>query len=98
SRPEFPLLQVGPVNFLSETLRRIRGEADAARAGRPAAITAKMNSLLDKEVIEALYEASRAGVAVRLIVRGTCALRPGSKGLPAAPSAGPAGSAEAEAR
>jgi polyphosphate kinase len=81
SRPEFPLLQVGPVNFLSETLRRIRAEADAARAGRPAAITAKMNSLLDKEVIEALYEASRAGVAIRLIVRGTCALRPGSKGL-----------------
>jgi polyphosphate kinase len=81
SRPEFPLLQVGPVNFLSETLRRIRAEADAARAGLPAAITAKMNSLLDKEVIEALYEASRAGVAIRLIVRGTCALRPGSKGL-----------------
>jgi polyphosphate kinase len=81
SRPEFPGLQVGPVNFLSETLRRIRVEADAARAGLPAAITAKMNSLLDKEVIEALYEASRAGVAIRLIVRGTCALRPGSKGL-----------------
>jgi polyphosphate kinase len=81
SRPEFPGLQVGPVNFLSETLRRIRVEAGAARAGLPAAITAKMNSLLDKEVIEALYEASRAGVAIRLIVRGTCALRPGSKGL-----------------
>ncbi len=81
SRPEFQGLQVGPVNFLSETLRRIRIEADAARAGKPAAITAKMNSLLDKEVIEALYEASRAGVAIRLIVRGTCALRPGAKGF-----------------
>ena len=81
SRPDFQGLQVGPVNFLSETLRRIRAEAEAARAGRPAAITAKMNSLLDKEVIEALYDASRAGVAIRLIVRGTCALRPGAKGL-----------------
>jgi polyphosphate kinase len=81
SRPEFQGLQVGPVNFLSETLRRIRAEAEAARAGRPAAITAKMNSLMDKEVIEALYDASRAGAAIRLIVRGTCALRPGVKGL-----------------
>jgi polyphosphate kinase len=81
SRPEFARLQVGPVNFLSETLRLIRAETEAARAGRPAAITAKMNALFDKEVIEALYEASQAGVAVRLIVRGICALRPGAKGL-----------------
>jgi polyphosphate kinase len=81
SRPVFQGLQVGPVNFLSETLRRIRAETEAARAGKPAAITAKMNSLLDREVIEALYEASRAGVAMRLIVRGPCALRPGVKGL-----------------
>ena len=79
--PDFKTLQVGPVNFLSETLRRIRGETEAARAGRPAGITAKMNALFDKEVIEALYEASRAGVAVRLILRGICALRPGAKGL-----------------
>jgi len=79
--PDFKTLQVGPVNFLSETLRRIRAETEASRAGRPAGITAKMNALFDKEVIEALYEASRAGVPVRLIVRGTCALRPGAKGL-----------------
>jgi polyphosphate kinase len=81
--PDFKTLQVGPVNFLRETLRRIRLEAEAARAGRPSGITAKMNALFDKEVIEALYEASRAGVPVRLIVRGICALRPGSKGLSA---------------
>lgn len=81
--PDFKTLQVGPVNFLRETLRRIRLETEAARAGRPSGITAKMNALFDKEVIEALYEASRAGVPVRLIVRGICALRPGSKGLSA---------------
>jgi polyphosphate kinase len=81
--PDFKTLLVGPVNFLSETLRRIRAETEAARAGRPSGITAKMNALFDREVIEALYEASRAGVNVRLIVRGTCALRPGAKGLSA---------------
>ncbi len=79
--PDFKTLLVGPVNFLSETLRRIRRETELALAGKRGGITAKMNSLLDVEVIEALYEASRAGVIVRLIVRGTCALRPGAKGL-----------------
>src|SRR5690606_14941313 len=52
-----------------------------ALAGKPSGITAKMNALFDKEVIEALYDASQAGVPVRLIVRGICALRPGVKGL-----------------
>jgi polyphosphate kinase len=79
--PEFKSLLVGPVNFLSETLRLIRAETESARAGKRAGITAKMNALFDKELIEALYEASRAGVSVRLIVRGICALRPGVKRL-----------------
>nr|MDQ3003693.1 polyphosphate kinase 1 [Fibrobacterota bacterium] len=79
--PDFKTLQVGPINFLSETLRRIRVETEAARAGKSAGITAKMNALFDKDVIEALYEASQAGVPVRLLVRGTCALRPGLKGI-----------------
>jgi polyphosphate kinase len=79
--PEFRSLLVGPVNFLSETLRLIRAETESARAGKRAGITAKMNALFDKELIEALYEASKAGVTVRLIVRGICALRPGVKGL-----------------
>src|SRR5690606_24119538 len=79
--PDFKTLQVGPVNFLSETLRRIRLEKENALAGKPSGITAKMNALFDKEVIEALYDASQAGVPVRLIVRGICALRPGVKGL-----------------
>ena len=62
-------------------LDAIRGETSAAKAGKPARIIAKMNSLLEPEIIEALYEASAAGVTVDLIVRGVCSLRPGVKGL-----------------
>ena len=79
--PDFKTLQVGPVNYLSETLRLIRREQKHALAGKPAGIIAKMNALFDKEVIEALYEASQAGVPIHLLVRGICALRPGVKGL-----------------
>lgn len=59
----------------------ISREAEHARAGRSAAIIAKMNSLLEPQIIAALYEASRAGVKIRLIIRGVCALRPGVPGL-----------------
>jgi polyphosphate kinase len=79
--PDFKTLLVGPINYLSETLRLIRRERDNALAGKRSGITAKMNALFDKEAIEALYEASQAGVTVRLLVRGICALRPGVKGL-----------------
>ncbi|HLP40994.1 MAG TPA: polyphosphate kinase 1, partial [Fibrobacteria bacterium] len=79
--PDFRSLQVGPVNFLAETLRLIRRETAHAKAGRPSGIVAKMNGLNDREVIEALYDASRAGVPIRLIVRGICSLRPGVKGM-----------------
>jgi polyphosphate kinase len=75
-----PLL-VAPLTLAESTIRMIRREAGHARAGRPARIIAKMNSLLEKGIIEALYEASQAGVEIDLIVRGICSLRPGLKGV-----------------
>jgi polyphosphate kinase len=62
-------------------LAAIHAEIEAARAGKSARIIAKMNSLLEPEIITALYEASQAGVKIDLIVRGVCSLRPGVKGL-----------------
>ncbi len=70
-----------PFSLHSNMLNAIRGETAAALAGKPARIIAKMNSLLEPEIIAALYEASAAGVTVDLIVRGVCSLRPGVKGL-----------------
>jgi polyphosphate kinase len=70
-----------PFTFHPEVMAAIQREAAAARAGKPAAITAKMNALLEPQVIAALYEASQAGVRINLIVRGVCALRPGVPGL-----------------
>ena len=70
-----------PFTLHENVLAHIRAEADAAAAGRKGRIIAKMNALLEPEVIEALYEASQAGVEIDLIVRGACALRPGVAGL-----------------
>jgi polyphosphate kinase len=75
-----PLL-VAPLTMAESFLGLIRREQEHAQAGRPAHIVAKMNSLLEPSVIEALYKASQAGVEVDLIVRGLCILRPGVKGL-----------------
>jgi polyphosphate kinase len=80
SNDTMPLL-VAPLNLAEGFLHRIHREAENARRGRPAQIIAKMNSLLDQGIIDALYEASQAGVSIDLIVRGICALRPGVKGL-----------------
>jgi polyphosphate kinase len=75
-----PLL-VAPLTMAESFLRLIRREQEHAQAGRPAHIIAKMNALLEPSVIEALYQASQAGVEVDLIVRGLSILRPGVKGL-----------------
>ena len=75
-----PLL-VSPISLAMDVLGLIARETEHARAGRPAHIIAKMNALLDGKTIEALYEASTAGVQIDLIVRGMCALRPGVPGL-----------------
>lgn len=70
-----------PFTLHSQVLAAIRQETEHARAGRRARIIAKMNALLEPEVIRALYEASQAGVKIDLIIRGVCALKPGIAGL-----------------
>jgi polyphosphate kinase len=70
-----------PFTLHSEVIAAINHEAELATAGKPAAIVAKMNALLEPQVIAALYAASQAGVKINLIIRGVCALRPGIAGL-----------------
>jgi polyphosphate kinase len=75
-----PLL-VSPLGFAEKSLGWIAREAEHARHGRPARIIAKMNALLDRNIVRELYRASQAGVEIDLIVRGMCALRPGVRGV-----------------
>ena len=74
-------LAISPMNLKSTIIERLQAEADHARAGKPAMVWGKMNSLIEPDVIDALYEASRAGVKIDLVIRGICGLRPGVKGL-----------------
>ena len=74
-------LYQSPFTLHKMVINRIRQETAHAKAGKSARITAKMNSLIEPSVIDALYQASAAGVQVDLIVRGMCTLRPGVKGL-----------------
>jgi polyphosphate kinase len=80
-RDNYLPLQVAPLTLAEGQIRLIERETAHAKSGRPARIIAKMNSLLELSVIDALYKASQAGVEIDLIVRGICALRPGVKGM-----------------
>ena len=70
-----------PFTLHETMLAHIEAEITHAKAGRPSGVVAKMNQLIEKDVIQALYRASQAGVRVRLVVRGICSLRPGIKGV-----------------
>ncbi len=74
-------LMVAPLTLAEKLIALIGRETAHAKAGKPAAIVVKMNALLDRPTVEALYAASQAGVEIDLIVRGMCSLRPGVKGL-----------------
>jgi polyphosphate kinase len=74
---EYGCLLVAPLNLRKRTVNLIKRETAHAKAGRPARIIAKVNSLTDVAIVRALYNASQAGVSIDLIVRGICTLRPG---------------------
>jgi polyphosphate kinase len=74
-------LAISPLSLKQSLLDSIAAEAENARNGKPATIWAKMNSLIESDVIDALYAASQDGVKISLVIRGICGLRPGVKGL-----------------
>jgi len=77
---KFRRLLVAPLHLRKGLLKRINAEAEHARAGRPSGIRVKLNSIVDEQIIDALYLASQAGVPIDVWVRGICALRPGMPG------------------
>jgi polyphosphate kinase len=79
--PRMKKLVMAPTHLRDRVLRLVNRERQRAEAGAPAEIRAKMNSLVDEDIIRALYDAARAGVRIRLAVRGICCLRPGLKGV-----------------
>jgi polyphosphate kinase len=78
--PKFKHLLIAPFDLARRIVELIKAETANAKAGKPATIFAKVNSLVDPEVINALYEASQAGVRIELVVRGICCLKPGIAG------------------
>jgi polyphosphate kinase len=81
SSERYESLLVAPFNLRGEIIRLINREAENARTGGPSGITAKLNGLADRQVIDALYRADQAGVPINLLVRGICSLRPGVPGF-----------------
>jgi polyphosphate kinase len=79
--PRTRKLVMAPTQLRDRILRLVNRERQRAEAGAPAEIRAKMNSLVDEDIIRALYDAARAGVRIRLAVRGICCLRPGLKAV-----------------
>ncbi len=78
---KFKRLLVAPLHLRKGLLKRIRNEAENAKAGKPSGIRIKVNSMVDESIIDALYRASNAGVPIDIVVRGICSLRPGREGL-----------------
>lgn len=78
---DFQKIAAAPTGLRDMLIRSIKNETQNARQGLKAGISAKMNSLVDKGIIKALYEAASAGVEIRLVVRGICCLRPGVEGV-----------------
>ncbi|HUV33041.1 MAG TPA: RNA degradosome polyphosphate kinase, partial [Devosiaceae bacterium] len=74
-------VQVAPLTLKTTLLGLLKNEAEHARAGRPAQVWAKLNAVIEADVIDALYSASQAGVRIDLVLRGICGLRPGVPGL-----------------
>ena len=79
--PSYGPLLVAPLDLAEKCMSLIEREAEHARLGRPARMIVKINSLVDKNIVQCLYRASQAGVDIELLVRGICALRPGIRGI-----------------